>query len=63
MYGSVDNDELSTYEELVTSPNTKEEITLMEEEMSVMVKSHIWKQVNLLSGHKTIWNKWALKVK
>ncbi|KAL0367312.1 UNVERIFIED_CONTAM: Copia protein [Sesamum radiatum] len=63
MCAFVDIDELTTYEEAVTSPNANEWITAMKEELSSMAKNNIWELVDLPTGCKTIGNKWVLKVK
>ncbi|KAK4406656.1 Retrovirus-related Pol polyprotein from transposon TNT 1-94 [Sesamum angolense] len=59
----LDIDEPATYEEIVTSPNANEWITAMKDEMSSMAKNNVWELVDLPTGHKTIGNKWVLKVK
>uniref|UniRef100_A0A2N9FUY1 Reverse transcriptase Ty1/copia-type domain-containing protein n=1 Tax=Fagus sylvatica TaxID=28930 RepID=A0A2N9FUY1_FAGSY len=38
-------------------------MTAMQEEMSSMDKNNVWELVDLPPGHKTIGNKWVLKVK
>ncbi|KAL0367960.1 UNVERIFIED_CONTAM: Retrovirus-related Pol polyprotein from transposon TNT 1-94 [Sesamum calycinum] len=63
MCASVGIDELTTYEEAVTSPNTNEWTTAMKEEMSSMAKNNVWELVDLQTGRKIIGNKWVLKVK
>ncbi|KAL0283562.1 UNVERIFIED_CONTAM: putative mitochondrial protein [Sesamum radiatum] len=63
MCASMDIDEPATYEEAVTSPNANKWITAMKEEMSSMAKNNVWELVDLPTGHKTIGNKWVLKVK
>ncbi|KAL0350110.1 UNVERIFIED_CONTAM: Retrovirus-related Pol polyprotein from transposon TNT 1-94 [Sesamum radiatum] len=63
MCASVDIDELTTYEEVVTSPNANEWTTAMKEEMSSMAKNNDWELVDLPTGRKIIGNKWVLKVK
>ena len=35
----------------------------MEEEMASMRSNHVWELVDLPKGHKTIRNKWVIKIK
>ncbi|KAL0406201.1 UNVERIFIED_CONTAM: Retrovirus-related Pol polyprotein from transposon RE1 [Sesamum latifolium] len=63
MCASTDVDEPTTYEQVVTSPKANEWITSMKEEMSSMAKNNVWELIDFPAGHKTIGNKWVLKVK
>ena len=58
------NDDEPRIIKVALSPFTsKEWITAMHNEMESMRTNHVWDLVDLSSGHKTIGNKWVLKVK
>ncbi|KAL0349923.1 UNVERIFIED_CONTAM: hypothetical protein Sradi_4141500 [Sesamum radiatum] len=59
---SMDIDEPTTCEEVVTSPNANAWITAMKEEMSSMANNNVWELVDLPTRRKTTGNKWVLKV-
>jgi hypothetical protein len=58
-----DVDEPASFNEVLHSPDMDEWMTAMQEEMSSMDKNNVWELVDLPPGHKTIGNKWVLKVK
>jgi hypothetical protein len=58
-----DVDELASFSEALHSQDRDEWMTAMQEEMSSMDKNNVWELVDLPPGHKTIRNKWVLKVK
>jgi hypothetical protein len=58
-----DVDEPASFSEVLHSPDRDEWMTAMQEEMSSMDKNSIWELVDLPPRHKTIGNKWVLKVK
>ena len=60
---SFDLDEPASYEEALASPASHEWLVAMRDEMDSMVKNQVWELVDLPPRHKTIGNKWVLKIK
>ncbi|XP_042517523.1 uncharacterized mitochondrial protein AtMg00820-like [Macadamia integrifolia] len=58
-----DEDEPASLREVLSSPAKDKWQAAMEDELSSISKNQVWKLVNLPLGHKTIGNKWVLKVK
>ena len=47
----------------LSCPKAKEWFEAMKEEMNSMKSNRVWDLVDLLSGRKTIGNKWVLNIK
>jgi len=56
-------DEPTFFQEAVDSPNYKEWMDAMKDEMDSMARNKVWKLVNLPSQRKSIKNKWIFKIK
>ena len=63
MIAPYDDEKPKTVNEAFSGPKTKELIKVMEEKMESMNSNQVWKLVDLLSGQRTIRNKWILKIK
>jgi len=56
-------DEPTSFKEAVDSPNHKEWIDAMKDEMGSMVRNKVWELVDLPPQRKSIENKWVFKIK
>ena len=58
-----EDNEPKNVSEAFSCPAKGEWIKAMEEEMASMRSNHVWELVDLPKGHKTIGDKWVLKIK
>jgi len=56
-------DEPTTFQEAIDSPNQKQWIDAMRDEMDSMARNKIWELVYLPPRYKSIENKWIFKTK
>jgi len=56
-------EEPTSFQEAIDSPNSKEWMDAMRDEMDSMMRNHVWELVDLPSGRKSIGNKWVFKIK
>ena len=63
MCALLDINELASYQETLSSPNSKEWIAAMQDQMDSIMKNQVWELVDLPPEYRTIRNKWVLKVK
>ena len=56
-------EEPTSYVEAVDSPNNKEWMDAMKDELESMARNKVWDLVDLPPGRKVIGNKWVFKVK
>jgi len=56
-------EEPTSYVEAVDSPNKKEWMDTMRDELDSMARNEVWDLVNLPPGRKATGNKWVFKVK
>ena len=60
---ALDEEEPTSFAEVLSSSAKDEWMVAMQEELSSMAKNKVWELVDLPPGRKTIGNKWVLKVK
>jgi len=53
----------TSYVEAIDSPNHKEWMDAMRDELDSMARNEVWELVDLPPGQKDIGNKWVFKVK
>jgi len=63
MIAPQDDEEPKTFSHALSGPKANEWIKAMEEEMESMKINQVWDLVDLLSGRRSIGNKWVLKIK
>jgi len=56
-------EEPTSYQEAIDSPNHKEWMDAMRDEMDSMARNKVWEHVNLPPQRKSIGNKWVFKIK
>ena len=63
MCALLDFDEPASCEEDLASPKLVYQMATTRKQMSSMAKNHVWELDDLPPRHKTIGNKWVLKIK
>ena len=56
-------EEPTSFQEAIDSPNSKEWMDAMRDEMDSMMRNRVWELVDLPPGRKSIGNKWVFKIK
>ena len=56
-------EEPTSFQEAIDSPNSKEWMDAMRDEMDSMMRNHVWELVDLPPRRKSIGNKWVFKIK
>jgi len=56
-------EEHTSFQKAIDSPNHKEWMEAMRDEMDSMARNKVWELVDLLFGRKSIRNKWVFKIK
>ena len=56
-------EEPTSFQEAIDSPNDKQWIEAMRDEMDSMVRNKVWELVDLPPRRKSIGNKWVFKIK
>ena len=63
MIAPQDDEEPKTFSHALSGPKAREWIKALEKKMESIKSNQVWDLVNLLSGQRSIENKWALKIK
>ena len=56
-------EESTSYQETIDSPNHKEWMDSMKDEIDSMARNKVWELINLPPQRKSIGNKWVFKIK